>query len=49
MNEFVMGCPQCSMATGMNSPLTEKEGQLQCSTDPSHRFCKDENGFLKSI
>ena len=49
MNQFIMGCPECSMSAGMNSPLSEKEGELQCSANPSHRFCKDENGFLKSI
>jgi hypothetical protein len=48
-NEYVMGCPECSMAKGMNSPLSENDEHLQCASDPHHRFRRDESGFLKSV
>lgn len=48
-NEYVRGCPECSMAFGMNSPLSKSENQFQCTSNPLHKFKVDEHGFLKSL
>jgi len=48
-NEFLRGCPECSMSKGMNSPLARVEGTFQCRVNPAHKFREDENGFLKSF
>lgn len=48
-NEYIMGCPECSMSYGMHAPLSKKEGELHCSNNPAHKFIRDVNGFLKSL
>lgn len=48
-NEYVMGCPECSMSYGMHAPLSKKDGTLLCTNNPTHKFTRDNNGFLKSI
>ena len=47
--EYMMGCPECSMSFGMNSPLSKAENGFLCSNNPAHKFTLDSNGFLKSI
>jgi hypothetical protein len=48
-NEYLMGCPECSMSSGMNSPLSKAEDGFRCTANPLHRFRMDPSGFLKSL
>lgn len=48
-SEYKMGCPECSMAFGMQSTIQKVGEHFQCRADPLHKFKLDENGFLKSI
>jgi len=49
VNEFMMGCPECSMSFGMNSTLSKAENEFRCTANPAHKFTLDSNGFLKSL
>ncbi|MGV8085755.1 MAG: hypothetical protein ACP5N9_05905 [Candidatus Bilamarchaeum sp.] len=49
MNQYIMGCPECNMCHGMHSPLSLKEKEYQCSSNPMHKYIQDNNGFLKSV
>ncbi len=48
-NQYVMGCPECIMSLGINSPVSKTDEHFQCSTNPAHRFRLGEDGFLKSL
>jgi len=48
-SNYIMGCPECSMAFGMQSPIHKVGEHFQCRADPLHKFKIGEDGFLKSI
>jgi hypothetical protein len=48
-NEFRKGCPECSMAFGMSSPLAKADNEFRCTANPAHKFTLSADGFLKSI
>jgi hypothetical protein len=48
-NEFLMGCPECSMTHGMSSTLSKAENEFRCSANPAHKFRLGTDGFLKSL
>ena len=48
-NEFLRGCPECSMAHGMSSPLSKSENEFRCTANPAHKFKLGSDGFLKSL
>lgn len=48
-NEFLKGCPECSMSCGMSSTLTKAEDEFRCTANPSHKFKLGSDGFLKSL
>lgn len=49
VNELLMGCPECSMAYGMNSALSKSENEYRCTANPAHKFRLGPDGFLKSL
>ena len=48
-NEYMKGCPECSMSFGFNAPVMKAEEGFRCSANPMHKFKLDQNGFLKSL
>ncbi len=48
-NEYRKGCPECSMAFGMSSPLAKADNEFRCTANPAHKFTLSADGFLKSI
>ena len=48
-SEYIMGCPECSMSAGMQSPVTKTGEHFQCRANPMHKYKLGEDGFLKSV
>ncbi len=48
-NEYIMGCPECSMFSCVNSAVIKDGDHFKCSANPMHKFMLGEDGFLKSV